>query len=135
MLRNWAGLFLLIGLLLPACQRQDRNQDEAPEMQVDLEFLPNPAQVGPVELHLEIKDPLDQPVRVSLLEVRGDMNHAGMTPSFGEGVEVLPGTYRVPFEWTMGGDWTLTVTARLVDGRELRRSFPLRVKSAEGPMP
>lgn len=53
------------------------------------------------------------------------MSHAGMKPVFGTGREVQPGIYEAPLEFTMGGDWYVIVSARLPDGRQVERQFPV----------
>lgn len=56
------------------------------------------------------------PVSGALLEVEGNMTHAGMEPLFASAEEVAPGDYRAPLEWTMGGEWLLTIRGTLPDG-------------------
>ncbi|MGB1288922.1 MAG: FixH family protein, partial [Aggregatilineales bacterium] len=55
--------------------------------------------------------------------VRGDMSHAGMIPVMVEASEGTEGEYEIPFEWTMGGDWAVEITATLPDGRSTQRTF------------
>jgi len=35
--------------------------------------------------------------------------------------------YAIPFEWTMGGDWVVTVDVTLADGRTASRQFDLSI--------
>jgi hypothetical protein len=56
------------------------------------------------------------------------MSHAGMTPVIVERANGEAGTYAVPFEWTMAGDWIVTISATLPDGRSLVRTLPVRVE-------
>ena len=123
----------LIGLLLlaPACQRSSQLEDQASELSVSLSMDPQPAAVGATTLTVEINEPNGSPVEGAEVEVRGDMTHAGMVPVLGEATETAPGLYEVPFEWSMGGDWILTVTAELPDGRLLQRTFEQSVSSEE----
>lgn len=66
----------------------------------------------------------------ALLEVEGNMTHAGMEPIFVSATEVAPGDYRAPLEWTMGGDWLLTIRGTLPDGTEIEQQVDgLTVKS------
>ena len=64
--------------------------------------------VGDTTLTLRVLDkhgnPLDEP---GILTLRGVMNHAGMTPVLAESDSAVGGVYNVPFEWTMGGNWTV----------------------------
>lgn len=61
------------------------------------------------------------PVSGAILEVEGNMTHAGMEPIFVSAIEVAPGDYRAPLEWTMGGDWILTIRGTLPDGTEIEQ--------------
>jgi hypothetical protein len=63
------------------------------------------------------------PVSGATLEIEGNMTHAGMEPVFATATEVAPGDYRVPLEWTMGGDWFLTVHGTLPDGTEFEQQI------------
>ena len=56
------------------------------------------------------------------------MTHAGMVPVFAQTTGGKNGRYVVPFEWTMGGDWTVTVDVSLEDGRTISREFPVTVE-------
>jgi hypothetical protein len=57
------------------------------------------------------------------------MNHAGMVPVLGSGQTDADGLVRVPFEWTMGGDWIVTITAALSDGTSASQTFDFSVAS------
>lgn len=122
---------LMAGLLLPACQRASQQEDQAPEIVVNLQVSPQPAVVGPATLLLEVQDQAGQPVQLIDLTVRGDMSHAGMTPIFAEAQQVDLGLYQLPFEWSMAGDWILSINAELADGRLLRRQLKLSVSGGE----
>jgi hypothetical protein len=66
----------------------------------------------------------------AMLEVEGNMTHAGMEPVFTGVTEVAPGDYRAPLEWTMGGDWLLTIRGTLPDGTVIEQQLDgLRVES------
>lgn len=70
------------------------------------------------------------PLSGAILEVEGNMTHAGMEPIFVSATEVAPGDYRAPLEWTMGGDWLLTIRGTLPDGTEIEQQVDgLRVES------
>jgi hypothetical protein len=55
------------------------------------------------------------------------MTHAGMAPVFGTAQGGADGRYTVPFQWTMDGDWLLTIAVVLPDGRKASRQFPVTV--------
>jgi hypothetical protein len=46
-----------------------------------------------------------------------------------EAIEQDEGIYIMPFEWTMGGDWIVTVSGELSDGRSLEEKIELSVSS------
>ena len=91
---------------------------------------PTPPRVGPGELTLELLDPAGLGVDHALLHVRGDMLHPGMAPVDGIVGQATSGLYPVAFEWSMAGDWVLTIEGQLQDGRKLLRTFELRVEPA-----
>ncbi len=58
--------------------------------------------------------------------IEGNMNHAGMKPSFAELTERGAGVYDGDLEFTMGGDWFILVTATLPDGSQLERKVDVK---------
>ncbi len=73
--------------------------------------------MGPFEWTIQLTDEDGAPVEGATIEVRGDMNHAGMVPVEATATEIGGGVYRADFEWTMAGEWIVTTTAALPDGR------------------
>ncbi len=121
---------LMLALIGGACQRVSRAQADArPGVRVELEAQPSPASVGESELLVSLANEAGEPISGAALSARGDMTHAGMTPVFGESAESEPGRYRIPFEWTMGGDWIVTIQAELPSGDSIERQFDVRVAS------
>lgn len=103
---------------------------------IQLTWQPNPPLVGEASLQVVITDANGQAVQGASVDVRGDMNHAGMTPVIREDLLTdANGLVEIPFEWTMGGDWFVVVTATLPDGTTAERRFDLVVSSASGGMP
>ncbi len=121
-------LLALAALLAVAgCQRVSRQATADSGLQIDL-ITPLFAPVsGPATLHVELRDEAGNPVQDATVRVRGDMSHAGMLPVLGEADRVRDGVYDIPFEWTMGGDWVLTVDAELPDGRRATDRFNVGV--------
>ena len=68
------------------------------------------------------------------VSIKGDMNHAGMVPVLREATGGTGGDYMIPFEWTMAGDWIVTVTAELADGSTASRDFDFSVDGEMGDM-
>lgn len=127
--RGMAARLVLISvlgfsLLLSACQRASQQADQAPEVQVSLAVQPDPPQVGPARLVVTLADGAGKPIEDARLRIKGDMSHAGMVPVRADVDTGGPGgVYETAFEWTMGGDWIVTVTAVLADGRVTSREF------------
>jgi hypothetical protein len=124
-------LTLLLLLVLAACARQSQ-EPGTDELAVTLAVTPDPPVVGPATLVITLKDAAGSPVNDALLNVKGDMSHAGMQPVLAEVEGGVDGVYEVPFRWTMGGDWFVTVDATLADGRTLSRRFDLNVSGGMG---
>lgn len=120
-----AALLLLVGA--GACSRGDESEGSDDGLQVTLEVTPQPPAIGPAQLVITIEDDAGEPVSGASLELEGNMSHAGMQPVFVEASEDGPGRYvSEGFEFTMGGDWIITISGTLVDGSELRRTFDVR---------
>lgn len=116
-------------LLLAACSRRGAAGPTG-AVQVDLvEVRPEPAQVGQATLVLRLTDAAGAPVEGAKVEVKGDMTHPGMVPVLGEARDLGGGLYEVPFEWTMAGDWVLTVSGTLPDGQIFETRFQISVRA------
>lgn len=122
-------LFLLILVALAGCRQSAQPTPESPGLNITVAVEPEPAQVGESVLVITIRDRRDAPAAGVAVEARGDMNHAGMVPVIGSGETDAEGVVRVPFEWTMGGDWIVTVTAALADGTSVSQTFDFSVAS------
>ncbi|GAB4517066.1 MAG: hypothetical protein OHK0046_23340 [Anaerolineae bacterium] len=127
-------LLLIVLLFLAGCRESARvtTPEANPNIQIDLEIAPDPAEVGESTLVITLRDADGSPIENASVAVRGDMSHAGMQPVLREADDAstdAPGVYRFPFEWTMGGDWFVVVTATLPDGTEAIERFELSVES------
>ena len=122
------ALYLLVGFVLVACVQppSDVNID------MTLEMSPDPPVVGESELAITLTDGDGTAITDKQLEIVGDMNHAGMVPVVRD-VETADedGVYRVPFEWTMGGDWFVTVAVFLDDGSVVEKTVDMTVAMAD----
>jgi len=89
------------------------------ELGVSLASHSTPLAVGATTFTLELTaDGL--PLQNAVVEVEGNMSHAGMVPVYATATELEDGRYEVDLELTMGGDWFLLVDATLPDGRSLQ---------------
>ena len=114
-------VFVPFLLLSTACGgRGSRQVDEAA---VIITVTAESTQAGQTNLGVTLVDPAGQPVNDAVLSIKGDMSHAGMVPVLAEAAAGENGVYQFPFEWTMAGDWVVTVEAKLKDGRTVTRQF------------
>jgi hypothetical protein len=121
----WQPLIFLIILtfLLVGCRRG--SNDDISGINVDLTVSPDPPTVGLATIKLVLSNADDQPISGAVVELEGNMNHAGMVPAFSQATETDPGLYEAPLEFTMGGDWFILVKVSLPDGREFERQVDL----------
>ncbi len=123
-------LLISLGMLFLAgsgCARESR-QETSDIVQINLTTVPYPPILGEARLVIQIIDNAGMPVNDALLDIKGDMTHAGMIPILAQiegGGE--DGFYNVPIEWTMGGDWVMSVTVTMPDGAVARKQFDMRV--------
>ena len=111
----------LAALLLVACGGRQSQQIDSTAVDITLEAAST--EVGRTQLLITIQDSGGNPIDDATLEIKGDMSHAGMTPVLADSASGTAGVYTVPFEWTMGGDWFVTVQATLNDGTVISKRF------------
>jgi hypothetical protein len=122
--RPWALTVLILLVTLTGCRESAQQQATNTTSGITIELKPGySAQVGETTLTVILTDAQGAPVEGATVRIRGDMNHAGMVPVNAETGESSGGEYTVPFEWTMGGDWIVTVEATLADGTVVTRTF------------
>jgi hypothetical protein len=128
------ALFLIACTLFAGgCTRRSAATDQAPDLRVEIvELRPDPPSVGEVVLTMRLTDARGSPLSGANLELKADMTHAGMTPVFGNVIDEGEGIYRSTFEWTMAGDWILTVSGTLEDGRVFHRELQVSVATDGG---
>lgn len=120
---------MLTVLAVAGCAQATQPTAAPPDVQIKLACVPEPPAVGESTLVITLTEGEGTPVDGASIHVEGNMDHAGMDPSNGETSTGSNGEYRVPFEWTMGGDWLVTVTATLPDGGEVSQTFPVFVEA------
>jgi hypothetical protein len=101
---------------------------------VQIVMIPGPdsLSVGIITFDLALWDADGQPIDgANPVTLRGDMSHAGMRPVLANATGTGQGQYTTDFEWTMAGDWTVTIEATLPDGRVKRATFPFTVQAIE----
>lgn len=123
-------LLLLAMLAIVGCGQQSALTTVVTDIQIELAAEPESPAVGDSTLIVTLTDANGAPVSGAIINVEGNMDHAGMEPSAGQTSEDTDGVYRVPFRWTMGGGWLVTVTATLPDGRgEAVETFEMFVEA------
>ena len=120
------AILLLTGLATAGCSRVSQ---EAQHNQLQIELIEPlfPPAIGKDTLNIRLFDEKDNPINDATIAVKADMTHAGMVPILGNATEGDKGLYKVPFEWTMGGDWVVVVQATLPDGTVAEEIFPLTI--------
>lgn len=131
---KFLAILLLIGLV--ACRQAaggvplegSAPADGAPDITLTLSPAADTRPVmGPYAWTIALTDDAGAPVEDAAVTVRGDMNHAGMVPVESLATHDGRGIYTADFEWTMAGDWIVTVTATLADGRVKSATFDYSV--------
>jgi hypothetical protein len=122
---------LAASLALGACRGQAA---AAADVQVSLSLSPTPPAVGATTVSVGLAQANGSPIDGAVVEVEGDMTHAGMAPVSAQAVPTGDGRYATrDFQFTMSGDWVLTVRATLPDGRRIERAFPVTgVQAGQG---
>lgn len=117
MRRALPPLLALLALLalLTSCKPPSEAAD--PNRPVVVTLLTTPARVGPaaIEVQLQVDG---APVSGALVDIRGDMTHAGMMSVRAATVtETTTGIHRSEgFAFNMTGDWLITAEVRYPDG-------------------
>ena len=120
------SLVIALCACLVIVQACSQHESLSPDLTFAHEISPQPPRVGKVTITLSVKDASGAPVVGALLNVEGNMSHAGMVPVFAEATEIEPGLYRAVMELSMAGDWNVTVHGTLSDGRKLGHEFELK---------
>lgn len=128
------GVLLVLALTTLAavgCGQQPQPTATVADVRIELAVEPQPPATGDATLIVTLTDASGTPINGATISVEGNMDHAGMEPVNGESSESEGGVYRVPFRWTMGGGWMVTVTATLPDrGGEVTETFEIFVEAA-----
>lgn len=117
-------------LALAACGQKNDTAPVSTDAQMSMRVEPEPLAVGETTLIVTLTDSSGSPLDGATLNVHGNMDHAGMQPVDREINQSINGEYRIPFEWTMGGGWIVTVTAHLPNnGGQLTQTFEYFVEA------
>lgn len=126
----WQPVLLLLTLaLLVAC---GSSTPPASEAAVQITLLPGQAGDG---LQVQLHNATHAPLTDATVTLEGNMNHAGMAPVLTEPVKdgddgASDGVYSIPFQFSMLGDWIVTVTVDLADGTQTTQDINVTVTDA-----
>lgn len=118
------AVFAIVG-----CGQQSQPTTVVTDVQLELAVEPEPPATGTATLIVTLTDASGAPVNGATVAVEGNMDHAGMEPSTGQTIKDTDGVYRVPFRWTMGGGWRVTVTATLPNDGVATETFEVFVEA------
>ncbi|NWF69716.1 MAG: FixH family protein [Chloroflexi bacterium] len=121
-------LWLLAALLcLAACAPASAPTQSATAVTISLRFEPDPPTVGEGLVVIGLQTAAGAAIDNARLTVEGNMAHAGMMPVSREITTGENGEYRTTFDWSMGGEWVLTVRAELSSGETVSEDFNVSV--------
>ncbi len=125
-------VLILIALLLAACQRPASSSGED-NADVQISLQPAPEEEAMIVM---LANADGTPITDAIVALEGNMNHAGMIPVLAEEVTddadgSVDGHYRLPFTFTMLGDWIITVDVTLADGSSFSRNLDVRASENE----
>jgi len=126
---NRAWRLLLATLLLPLLIACGSSEEAPSTAAVQITLLPGQSAN---ELQVQLRNPSQAPITDATVALEGNMNHAGMVPILTDPVRddadsATDGLYRLPFQFSMLGDWIVTVTATLADGTEATKDIEVTV--------
>jgi hypothetical protein len=96
---------------------------DATDIQIEMTLEPSPPMVGNADVAVRLADANGSLLPGAQVRLEGNMNHAGMKPSFADLSEVAPGHYAGTLNFTMSGDWFLLISATTADGMVLERKI------------
>jgi len=95
---------------------------------IQLDLTASDKRLGDSILLVTVTDRDGQPVaNPGKLNIRADMNHAGMIPVFAETDQASNGVYSLPFEWTMGGSWIVEARLTRPNGDVASQTFNVEI--------
>lgn len=114
-------LTIVIFGLLSACG--GRNSAQTNTKNYDISVEAGSTTVGKTDLMVTVKDQNGSAINNANVSIKGDMSHAGMQPVLGESSSATDGVYTIPYEWTMAGDWFVTINVTFSDGSTVTERF------------
>lgn len=106
-------------LIGTGCKREAKAGAESAQVKLTLD--PSPPVVGDSQVTVALSSASGEPIRGADVRLEGNMNHAGMRPSFADLDESGEGKYSGTLDFTMAGDWFVVVNAKLADGSRVEQ--------------
>jgi major membrane immunogen (membrane-anchored lipoprotein) len=99
---------------------------------VTIAYAPDttPIVMGASFVTITVTDAQGVPVNDAQVAIIANMAHDGMMPVKGAATTAENGQYRIPLQWSMAGDWNVTVTVTLPDGRQSEQVFSQQVAAS-----
>lgn len=104
---------IVMAFVLSACNGQGETTTLRDDINISVTTPDDTLAMGETTLMVTVTNEDGSPVDGATVNVHGDMDHEGMDSVEATVSESLDGMYTVPFTWTMGGGWILTVTVDL----------------------
>ena len=125
-------LLLILAVFIGACNRVN---DNATAAGLHVTFFPAAEGIQGDHVSVEIVDDDGLPVTDVTVSLEGNMTHAGMVPVLTESVwdgadGDEDGIYRVPFRFTMFGDWIISVKIENRDGEQFTQDIDVTANDA-----
>ena len=125
-------LSVILMLSVGACSHAD---DSAAAAGLHVTLVPAVEGIQASHVTVKIVDAEGQPVTDVTVSLEGNMTHAGMVPVLTESVwdgadGDEDGIYRVPFRFTMFGDWIISVKIENRDGEQFTQDIDVTANDA-----
>ncbi|RMG78346.1 MAG: hypothetical protein D6712_21625 [Chloroflexi bacterium] len=120
---------VLLAVVLAACGGDSAEAINPDDVRIAVVVEPDTLAVGDAMLVVTLQDKDGNAIDGATVRAHGDMDHEGMEPVDSETSESENGVYRLPFMWTMGGGWIVTITADLPGGGQAEQTFDFFVEA------
>ena len=129
-------IVMTLALMTTPMTACNRSNDSAAAAGLHVTLIADALDFPGQELDIQITDDSGQPVTDATVAAEGNMNHAGMVPvlteSMWDGADgTEDGVYHLPFQFTMMGDWIITVKIERRDGTILTQDFDVSATSGD----
>ena len=122
------GLLVVMSVLLSACGGSAPEESSTKPVNIQVESNPSPAAVGDAELLFTLMDASGKPIEGARVGVSADhTDMAGMGMS-GAATDQGAGKYSINANFSMSGNWKLTVYVRNDAGLDYKEDIEFKVQ-------